>query len=212
LWYARTHGGPLGHPAALVLRHDAEGRPFVFPLPLGATTDVVPEGEGQGDEQLPCVSLSHTEGAAIALASAEPVGVDMEALGRVSQELLAEFATAQEVAAVQRMAELHGDQAWETRLWCAKEAAAKLAGTGLKGRPANFQAVDIEASGRFLMLDVATAQRRWVTTSATDRFVIACAFASQSASVASPPAAGPVGSDIPGEWDAAGTVAGGEPE
>ena len=106
-------------PADIEIAAEAEGRPV-------ATTPGL-------DVDLPWISIAHAGGAAVAAAADYPVGTDYELLAGVDAALLAEggFSDA-ELATLGRSVEsLLGG-------WCAKEAAAKAAGTGLTGRPKAF--------------------------------------------------------------------------
>ncbi|NES94064.1 MAG: acyltransferase domain-containing protein [Desertifilum sp. SIO1I2] len=95
------------------------------------------------DTILPDLSIAHTQGEAIAIlaADAESIGVDLErldarrdwsllqgAFSESEQMLLQSLSTAQQTTAL-------------LTFWCAKEAAAKAAGTGLMGAPRRWQAV-----------------------------------------------------------------------
>lgn len=62
-------------------------------------------------------------------------------------------------AAEQSLARVPGDDrdTWLTRLWAAKEAAAKATGRGLEGRPKAFAATEVDGE-RLLVAD------RWITT------------------------------------------------
>ncbi|MBA8951869.1 beta-ketoacyl synthase N-terminal-like domain-containing protein [Actinomadura namibiensis] len=119
LW-ERGHG-PL-FPAELTVRNDAAGRPEVT---------------GPFDEPL-AVSIAHTPdlGVALVRAGGEPAGIDVERAG-------AGAAAVETVALTEGerdlLASMSGDRATAaTRLWTAKEAVAKAAGTGLRGRPRDF--------------------------------------------------------------------------
>lgn len=161
-WWSRTLGGELPHPASFVLRHDDRGRPLLAP---------------RGDGRMPHVSLSHTVGAAVAMASSEPVGIDIERCGRVARELLSEFAAASEIAVLDDTAAAQGAAEWETRLWCAKEAVAKVTGNGFRARPADLLLREVDSAGRFVMSCLPTREDFRVTTVVCEGFVIAYAVA-----------------------------------
>ena len=82
----------------------------------------------------PALSISHCDGCAVALVATAGgrIGIDVEPvdafekLGHLAKEIVG-AAEAGPTGALQ--------QAGLLRLWCAKEAAAKAAGTGLRGRP-----------------------------------------------------------------------------
>uniref|UniRef100_A0ACD5GRJ7 4'-phosphopantetheinyl transferase superfamily protein n=1 Tax=Desertifilum tharense IPPAS B-1220 TaxID=1781255 RepID=A0ACD5GRJ7_9CYAN len=100
------------------------------------------------DTILPDLSIAHTQGEAIAIlaADAESIGLDLErldvrrdwsllqgAFSESEQILLQSLSTAQQTTAL-------------LTFWCAKEAAAKAAGTGLMGVPRRWQAVSYSAT------------------------------------------------------------------
>ena len=67
-----------------------------------------------------------------------PVGIDLESLARpLRPDLLAASMSPAEQAQWQAAPADHQAE-WLLRLWCAKEAAAKLLGTGLQGAPERF--------------------------------------------------------------------------
>jgi acyl transferase domain-containing protein/phosphopantetheinyl transferase len=168
LWWARTYDEELPHPASFALGHDAAGRPCLQP------------GD---DPRLPHVTLAHTDKAAIAIAASQPVGVDIEPASRPSMSLLGDFAAPDETILLDRLAAADPAQAWETRLWCAKEAAAKALGTGLQGRPKDFQAVEMDDSGSLQILHVPSGACFAVSTCLVGEFVVAQAAAAQEALV-----------------------------
>jgi acyl transferase domain-containing protein/NAD(P)-dependent dehydrogenase (short-subunit alcohol dehydrogenase family) len=157
-WWARRHGGPLPHPSAFCIGHDAAGRPFLEPA---------------GDPHLPYLSCTHTEGAFVTLVSDVPVGVDLEPAARDTQALLPHFATAEEVDLLGHLAAAGPDEAWATRLWCAKEAVSKVVGTGLEGRPKNFVALDGDADGRLLVEHRPTGRHFVVHTTRVREYILA---------------------------------------
>jgi phosphopantetheinyl transferase len=138
--------------------HDERGRPYIVPV---------------GDAAVPWVSLSHSEGTVIALASHEPVGIDMEPLTRGTRDILSHFATDEEQKHIDDIRVRRPDEVWETRLWCAKEAVGTLLGIGLGGRPKDFQAVDIDEGGQLLILHVPTGHRFCVQTLQIDDMIVA---------------------------------------
>jgi acyl transferase domain-containing protein/phosphopantetheinyl transferase len=158
LWWSRKHGTEMPHPAAFALDHDEQGRPFVLP------------GEGGA---LPHISLAHTATGAVAIASDVPVGVDLEEAGRDTRSILAEFTTREERTLIEGLATVHPDEAFATRLWCAKEAAGKAMGCGLGGRPKDWQALEYDDEGAFLIHHTPSAERLIVRSARVASFLLA---------------------------------------
>jgi acyl transferase domain-containing protein len=158
LWWARRYGGDMPHPSEFCISQDAQGRPYLEP---------------QGDPTLPHVTWAHSEGTYVALASEAPVGLDLEPVGRDTQSLLPDFATAQEVNLVGHLSAGQPDEAWATRLWCAKEAASKALGTGLQGRPKDFVALDADGDGSLVIEHLPTGQRFIVYTARLGEYILA---------------------------------------
>jgi acyl transferase domain-containing protein/phosphopantetheinyl transferase (holo-ACP synthase) len=122
--------GHLLYPSDVVVQHDDLGAPLV---------------SGWWCETLipaPRVSLTHNASVCLAAASSDqPVGVDLEVIGRVRQPELMAGSLAPEEQAL--LVGLSGEALDERllRLWCAKEAASKFLGIGLQGRPQDFLVV-----------------------------------------------------------------------
>jgi acyl transferase domain-containing protein/phosphopantetheinyl transferase len=121
--------GRLLFPSDIVILHDDAGAPYVD----GWWRDsLVPAPE---------VSLSHNRRACLAAIAGpqNPVGVDVEEVGRIQQpELIVESLTPREQTSVRGLDGAELDEKL-LRIWCAKEAAAKFLGLGLQGRPAAFE-------------------------------------------------------------------------
>lgn len=131
-WLAQ-HADVLLYPADITIATDANGAPHIA---------------ADGLEQLgplPEISLAHAGGACVAVVApaGQPVGVDLETLGRVRAADLANggFTPEERARLDARPAEAREELA--LRLWCAKEAAAKQLRTGLDGRPAAFAVRDL---------------------------------------------------------------------
>ncbi|MQY08230.1 beta-ketoacyl synthase N-terminal-like domain-containing protein [Actinomadura macrotermitis] len=132
-WLWERGHGPL-FPAEVRVGNDEDGRPVVSG-PFA---------------QAPEVSIAHTAAFGVALVrdTGTPAGIDVEAVADRGGALEAVALTPAELALAER---LDGDRAAVlTRLWTAKEAAAKAAGTGLRGRPRDF-AVTAAGGGRLLV-------------------------------------------------------------
>jgi len=97
------------------------------------------------------VSLAHKDDVAVARVARAPTGIDVE-------PLLARTDTFGETAFTDSERALVGERPrdeWWTRMWCAKEAVAKAAGTGLEGAPRKFvvDAIDgerVRCAGRIV--------------------------------------------------------------
>ncbi|MFE1767970.1 beta-ketoacyl synthase N-terminal-like domain-containing protein [Streptomyces angustmyceticus] len=122
LW--ESGAGPV-FPAEVAVGNDHEGRPR-------------PEGPLAAGLHL---SLAHKDHVAVALAHRSgPVGIDIEPVTDDPQALerIALTPAERRLADVLQARETTGSTGrayWLTALWCAKEAAAKAAGSGLGGRP-----------------------------------------------------------------------------
>ncbi|WP_433335939.1 type I polyketide synthase [Spirillospora sp. CA-294931] len=127
LW-DRGHGEVF--PAEVAVRNGASGRPEV----TGPFATVL------------SLSIAHTGELAVALV--RPAGAPGETGAGIDIEAIAgRDAVLEDVAFTDREKELlerlPGDRATAlTRLWTAKEAAAKAAGTGLRGRPRDFEVTE----------------------------------------------------------------------
>jgi acyl transferase domain-containing protein/phosphopantetheinyl transferase len=157
LWWSRRHDTlDLPHPSLFLIAHDDLGQPYF----------VLDEGPTIGH-----LSLAHTEVGAVALVAEEPVGIDVESATRDASALLPDFATAEEAELLAPLAAVDASAA--TRLWCAKEAMAKARGTGLRGRPKEFTAQQIEANETFLLGHRSDGDQWLVHTAQVGPFVLA---------------------------------------
>jgi phosphopantetheinyl transferase (holo-ACP synthase) len=189
LWLSRTAGEPFLHPVQLTIGNDEKGRPFVrLPggsgdSPAGSAGRPVtsPDGASISDApaaaswQAPSVSMAHTAAMAVAVASSGPAGIDVEAADAGSRLTLEDFAADTEI---DLLAEAGGGEIrtiWVTRLWCAKESAAKLLGGGLQGRPKRIRAIRIRPDGSLLMQTGEAPGTIEVHTSEIDGSLIATA-------------------------------------
>jgi phosphopantetheinyl transferase len=119
------------------------------------------------------VSLAHTENGAVAIAATVPVGIDLEPIDRDARAILPSFATVEERELMDAVATDYFGETAPTRLWCAKEAVAKALGTGLQGRPRDFEALAIEANGDFLMQHGPSGSRLVAHTLTVGAFILA---------------------------------------
>ena len=120
----------------------------------------------------------------IAVSADVEVGIDLEPIDRDVHSILSQFATPDEIELVNSFSAQQPDEAWPTRLWCAKEAVGKVLGTGLGGRPKDFTAVELSPEGRLLMHHVPTGSTYVVTSVRVNEFVVA--YTSALALVADP--------------------------
>jgi phosphopantetheinyl transferase (holo-ACP synthase) len=132
LWLAEGRGAV--YPADLVIEPDPAGRPVLRPRLEG------------GDAAMPCVSISHTDGVAVALACRDVgarIGIDVE-------RIMARSGAFEELAFVPgERALLDGVDAadrpeWIARLWCAREAVAKATGLGMVDGPRSVEALEVD--------------------------------------------------------------------
>ncbi|MEU6058754.1 beta-ketoacyl synthase N-terminal-like domain-containing protein [Streptomyces sp. NPDC047097] len=134
-WLWRQGAGDV-YPAELRVRNDEQGRP---------------RAEGVHGRELPPLrlSLAHRGRAAVALVrsaeSAAAVGIDIEEVADRSLATVRAALGAGELALLAGCAGTGGPSLWFTRFWAAKEAAAKAEGTGLGGRPRDFEVTEAAA-------------------------------------------------------------------
>lgn len=107
------------------------------------------------------VSLSHTDGIAMALAAEPPcgAGIDVERRGRRRGDYAEAAFTPAEIALIDAAGpEQRAERG--LRLWCSKEAVAKALGRGLMGNPMNLEAVQVDPGMTRIGLGVAGALAR----------------------------------------------------
>ncbi|MER7176986.1 beta-ketoacyl synthase N-terminal-like domain-containing protein [Streptomyces mesophilus] len=116
--------GPV-FPGEVRIANEPSGRPYAY---------------GVHGRQLPQldVSLAHCQEAAVALVRPKgPVGIDIEEITERPPATVDAVLGAGEHGLYQ---ELGADPEALTRIWAAKEAASKAEGTGIQGRPRDFEA------------------------------------------------------------------------
>jgi acyl transferase domain-containing protein/phosphopantetheinyl transferase (holo-ACP synthase) len=160
LWRSRSMRMGLTHPAEYQIEHDAQGKPYVA---------------GIQDRFVPTISVTHKDNVVLAIASAGPLGVDIEPADRETRSLLETFATPEEIGLIDQLAGADPAAGWETRLWCAKEAAGKARGTGLNGYPKRLQVIEAGPEGRMVIRDTETSANYAVETGRFDRYLVATA-------------------------------------
>lgn len=126
--------GPL-YPMEIEVRNDASGRPVVDPAGVH-------------------VSVAHKDDVAVAIVSDRAVGIDIERIEPRSESFAALVCSAAERA----LGGLDDTDEWLTRLWAAKEAAAKARGHGL-GDPRSVE-VTARNGGRVRIGEYWIASRR----------------------------------------------------
>lgn len=144
----RLHRWAEGHgpifPAEVQVANDHAGRPTVSAVGVAAGEDLQ-------------VSLAHTAWLGVALVGdatdeERSVGIDVERI-EPRTDRFDGLVMAPEEQALLPVA----DDVWRTRVWCAKEAVAKAAGTGLEGNPKRFALTAVD--GERLLVG-----GRWVQT------------------------------------------------
>jgi phosphopantetheinyl transferase len=159
VWHARQSGAEkMLHPAAFAIFKDERSRPFVAP------SAAIPNP--------PSISISHSMDRAVAVAGASPVGIDLETSH--PDPAIIELASSRAERDIIREPSTNcPEAAWPARLWAAKEAAGKVMGTGLNGRPTDFEAIDWEDDGHFVIVHHPTRNRFVVATHLDNGHVIA---------------------------------------
>jgi phosphopantetheine--protein transferase-like protein len=160
LWAVERQQGEMLHPAAFEISSDERGRPFVKPSALLASP--------------PLLSISHCENRAIAVAHERVVGIDLERIAAREANVVEAFASAKEREMICKFPSQER-AAWITRLWCAKEAAGKLLGVGLEGKPLALQATEMTEDGKIVIANEGEIVCASVTTIENDGFIIAYA-------------------------------------
>ncbi|WP_405496742.1 beta-ketoacyl synthase N-terminal-like domain-containing protein [Streptomyces sp. NBC_00096] len=128
----------------------------VFPVEVPVGND--PAGRPRAGGALAAgirLTIAHKDRIAVALAHrVHPVGIDVEPVTTDPDALIRIALAPGELALAERLAAHEGTglPAALTALWCAKEAAAKAAGTGLGGRPRDWRAAGDPGSGRLRVL------------------------------------------------------------
>jgi len=129
--FVRDEEGKLLYPIEFYDTHDAFGRPLV-------------KGHRQASEKIDnlFVSLSYQDYGAVAIASDQPVGVDMEKIEEKSESFIKMAYTDGEIALLQAF-----NQTPEAviKFWVAKEASAKKTGLGFGGNPKAFEVTNVDA-------------------------------------------------------------------
>ncbi|RAI03712.1 beta-ketoacyl synthase [Acuticoccus sediminis] len=152
-------------PADIIIRVDADGKPYIDPEGL-AILGAVPE-----------ISVAHVAGETVAVAAPPgvPVGIDLEVLGRAQPAdiMTGGFSDAER----QYMNEMGACGEVDVLLaWCAKEAAAKCLGTGLNGQPTAFALMMLDPAGGAAAIAAPDGSEVEICLGMADRAVLAVAY------------------------------------
>lgn len=161
IWLARNAGSEeMLHPAALPIESDENGQPRLA-LHLSGPA-------------LPKLSIAHCDEGVIALAHNEAVGVDIEPIAQREPGFFEAMANNAERQLVNACG---GDAAneWITRAWCAKEAAGKLLGSGMRGSPRAYEVRSVEPDGLFQVVHLESGHDIVVRTVRSHDLIIAYA-------------------------------------
>ncbi len=138
-WLLREHGLRMAG-ADVEISNAASGQPIV------ARIAGLPSGIA-----VPVISISHSRRAALAACApaGSELGVDYQHLDRVDAEdlIAGAFTVAETQQFLRALVNIELKPA-AVALWCAKEAAAKAAGSGLEGRPRDWEIVAAELEPR----------------------------------------------------------------
>jgi phosphopantetheine--protein transferase-like protein len=115
------------------------------------------------------ISIAHKDLLAVAAVSEEPVGVDIETIA----ERDAEFINLAFSSSEQHLLPAEDRYTWITRFWAAKEAVSKMVGTGLEGKPKQFQ---VEVVNK----EHIRVNGTWVATSRNGDTVVAVTISNRS--------------------------------
>ncbi len=156
--WLRRRGRASMFPIEVAVRNEASGRPVV---------------SGTFDQDLR-VSIAHKDGIAVArVAEGRDVGVDIERI-EPRGESFAKIAFSDAERALRPTDDGPADE-WLTRVWCAKEAAAKALGTGLEGNPRHFEVREV--AGQRLLVGRTGARSSdppvWIETRRDGEYVVA---------------------------------------
>ncbi|HEV7859848.1 MAG TPA: beta-ketoacyl synthase N-terminal-like domain-containing protein [Pyrinomonadaceae bacterium] len=149
----RRHGIELC-PADVEIAQDEHGQPF-------ASGNWTKNIEGS-----PALSISHTDGVAVALAGEDGrgtgIGIDIERLTGKREDLEAfAFTTAERslLASFEEGVEEASREEWAMRLWCAKEAVSKALGRGMINGPLGLSVRQLDARTGIVKVALSGAQR-----------------------------------------------------
>lgn len=156
--WLRRRGRQSMFPIEVAVRNDASGQPLV---------------SGTFDQDLR-ISIAHKETVAVArVVEGRNVGIDIERI-EPRGESFAKIAFSESERALRPNGDEGADE-WLTRVWSAKEAAAKALGTGLEGNPRHFEVREV--AGERLLVGRTDARKSdpplWVETRRDGDYVVA---------------------------------------
>jgi phosphopantetheinyl transferase (holo-ACP synthase) len=178
----RRHGVHIA-PFNFEILPDPDGRPIVTGIDVTGINNVT---------GVPVVSISHADGAAIAIAgdghALEGIGIDLERRGRMTLRMESLVFTAAERALLEAF-EGPAREEWGARLWSAKEAVAKFTACAIVPTSRALQVVHIDGSAGIVLLQhrnecdavvtfrAATAQHGpWILATCLQRVAVASPF------------------------------------
>jgi 3-oxoacyl-(acyl-carrier-protein) synthase/phosphopantetheinyl transferase len=122
------------YPAEIQVHNGESGRPYLA---------------GVHGRRLPelTVSIAHRAETGVAIVRPGPCGIDIEEIADRPESTHAVACGSAERALLARLVESTAEReaVWFTRFWTAKEAVAKLLGTGLRGAPQKFEVISAVA-------------------------------------------------------------------
>lgn len=119
------------YPIEIFIEYDEKGRPVVT---------------GPCERDRIQVSIAHKKDESVAIASDKPVGIDIELIEERSPEFMDITFTDHEKALLANLEPAE----WSTRFWVAKEAFGKMKGTGLEGKPRQYEVEKIEGEDLYI--------------------------------------------------------------
>jgi phosphopantetheinyl transferase len=162
IWLARNAGSEeMLHPAALPIESDENGQPRV--------------ARRISKHGLPKLSIAHCDDGVIALAHSEAVGVDIEPIRQREPAFFETIANEAERRLLSGRGSVDVTGEWVTRVWCAKEAAGKLLGTGMNGSPRAYEFRTVKPDGMFQGVHVESGREIAVRTVRDHDLIIAYA-------------------------------------
>jgi phosphopantetheinyl transferase len=138
------HAGVQLAPADIEIQPDPYGRPLAVG-PFAARLGIQP-----------ALSISHSHGTAVALATLHPgqlVGIDLENLSRRREDFEA-IAFGPDERAMLAAMPLESRQEWALRMWCAKESVAKALGRGFSAGIQAFHIGSAETGSGIVRLEL----------------------------------------------------------